>query len=57
MKEKWVINFRVDERLKNGAKEVFDMMSLPMNVAVAMFFRQCLVHEGLPFEIELWGEV
>ena len=53
MKIKSVVNFRVDECLKKSAKEVFDSLGLPMNIVVALFFRQCILHESLPFEAEL----
>lgn len=44
---------RIDEDLKKQAVELFAQLGLDMSSAMNMFLRQCVLHEGLPFNVEL----
>lgn len=44
---------RIDEDLKKQAVELFAQLGLDMSGAMNMFLRQCILHEGLPFNVEL----
>ena len=44
---------RIDEDLKKQAIELFTKLGLDMSSAMNMFLRQCVLHEGLPFNVEL----
>lgn len=44
---------RIDEELKKQAVELFAQLGLDMSSAMNMFLRQCILHEGLPFSVEL----
>lgn len=44
---------RIDAKLKEQAVNLFDSLSLDMSGAVNIFLRQCILHGGLPFNVEL----
>ena len=44
---------RIDEDLKKQAAELFSQLGLDMSSAMNIFLKQCVLHEGLPFNIEL----
>lgn len=44
---------RLDEDLKKQAVELFAQLGLDMSSAMNIFLRQCVLHEGLPFNVEL----
>ena len=44
---------RIDEDLKKQAAELFAQLGLDMQSAMNIFLRQCVLHEGLPFNVEL----
>ncbi len=43
------IQVRIDEKLKQDAKKVFEKMGLDMSSAIKLFFRQTARVQGLPF--------
>ena len=43
----------IDEELKKQAAELFAQLGLDMSSAMNMFLRQCILHQGLPFNVEL----
>lgn len=43
---------RIDKEVKKEANELFDDLGLDMSSAVNIFLRQCIMHDGLPFEVE-----
>lgn len=45
------LNIRVDENVKNQAKELFADLGLDISTAVNMFLRQAIIRNGLPFEV------
>ena len=44
---------RVDTHIKEQAEAVLDRLGLSMSNAVDIFFRQVIIHQGLPFEVKL----
>lgn len=45
------ITLRVDPEDKRRLEQLFDTLGLNMTTAVNMFFKQTLLHNGLPFEV------
>nr|WP_263314563.1 type II toxin-antitoxin system RelB/DinJ family antitoxin [Mammaliicoccus sp. Marseille-Q6498] len=43
----------IDENVKNQANTLFNDLGIDMNTAVNIFLRQCLLSEGLPFNVVL----
>ena len=43
----------IDEDLKKQAAELFSQLGLDMSSAMNIFLKQCVLHEGLPFNVEL----
>ena len=48
-----IINARIDEELKLNAEEIFDGLGLTKSDAITLFFKQCVIHNGLPFDLRL----
>lgn len=44
---------RIDADLKQQATELFANLGLDMSGAVTLFLRQCILHDGIPFKIEM----
>lgn len=44
---------RIDTSIKTEANKLFNELGLDMSSAVNMFLRQCIMHEGLPFKVEV----
>lgn len=44
---------RIDADLKKEVTELFSTFGLDMSSAVTLFLRQCLMHDGLPFKVEV----
>ena len=44
---------RIDAELKQQATELFSNLGLDMSGAVTIFLRQCILHDGLPFKVEM----
>lgn len=42
---------RLDPKIKADANNLFKELGLDMSTAVNIFLRQCLIHEGLPFQV------
>jgi DNA-damage-inducible protein J len=47
------ISARVDESSKKQAKSVLEKLGLSMSGAIELFFRQVVIHQGIPFDIRL----
>lgn len=47
------LNMRIDDKLKREAEALFDELGLNMTTATTLFLRQCLLQQGLPFEVRL----
>ena len=46
------INVRVDSELKKNAENLFDDLGLNMSVAITMFLKSAVSHNGIPFEVK-----
>ena len=44
---------RIDSSLKKEASELFSKLGLDMSSAVNIFLRQCVLREGIPFEVSM----
>ena len=47
------VQARVDENLKINIEHLFEQLGLSMTDALTLFFKQCIIHNGLPFYIRL----
>ena len=45
------VSIRMDTDLKRQAEDLFSALGLNMTVALTMFLRQAVRHQGIPFEI------
>ena len=45
-----VVNVRVDENIKKDIEVLFESLGMNISTAVNMFFRQCLIEQGLPYQ-------
>ena len=46
------INVRVDTELKHSAEALFNDLGLNMSVAITMFLKSAVSHDGIPFEVK-----
>ena len=44
---------RIDSKVKAEANELFSELGIDMSSAVNIFLRQCILHGGLPFKVEV----
>ena len=44
---------RIDSNVKTEANELFKELGIDMSSAVNVFLRQCVLHGGIPFKIEV----
>ena len=44
---------RIDADIKKQANSLFNELGMDMSSAVNIFLRQCILHRGLPFNVEL----
>ena len=51
------INVRVDETVKRNVEDLFENMGLNISTAVNMFFRQCLMEQGLPYQPKIKKQI
>ncbi len=47
------INARIDVESKNQAQEILEKLGLSMSGAIDMFFKQVVLHHGIPFDVKL----
>ena len=45
-----VVNIRVDENVKRDIEKLYNGLGLNISTAVNMFFKQCLMEQGLPYQ-------
>lgn len=45
------ITTRLDEKLKNDAQAVFDKLGLSMSAGIAVYLKQVVKENGIPFEL------
>lgn len=47
------ITIRTDKEIKDRVKNLYAALGMDLTTAVNVFFRQSLLHNGMPFEITL----
>ena len=50
---KTTITIRIDAELKKAAEELFSALGLSLSVAINMFLKSAVNHNGIPFEVRL----
>ena len=46
-----IVQFRVEDELKDIAVEVFEKLGLDLSTALRMFLRKCVMTDGIPFDL------
>lgn len=44
---------RIEPQLKNKAEAILGKLGVPVSNAINMFYRQIVIHRGLPFAVQL----
>jgi DNA-damage-inducible protein J len=44
---------RIEPELKREAEKILDALGIPASNAVTMFYKQIVMHKGLPFEVKI----
>lgn len=47
------VNSRMKVDIKQQAEEILDRLGIPRSVAIDMFYRQIIAHNGIPFSVTL----
>ena len=50
------ISVRIDHATKAAAEDIFNLMGLSATDAIRMFYRQVVMHHGLPFPAKIPNE-
>lgn len=50
------VNSRMEESVKKEAEKILAKLGIPRSVAIDMYYRQIIAHNGIPFEITLENE-
>jgi len=45
-----IVNVRVDESVKRDIEKLYESLGMNISTAVNMFFKQCLIEQGLPYQ-------
>lgn len=51
------IQARIDAQSKEQAKRILNFLGLSMSQAIALYFRQIILRQGIPFDIEIPNEL
>jgi DNA-damage-inducible protein J len=51
-----IIQARVDKETKQKARGILNNLGISMSEAITMFFKQIVLHRGIPFEIKIPNE-
>lgn len=46
------LNVKVDAQLKKDCENIFSAIGVSTSAAITMFFKQCVRHGGIPFELK-----
>lgn len=46
------LNVKVDAGLKKEVENIFSVIGVSTSGAITMFFKQCVRHGGIPFELK-----
>ena len=47
------VNVRINENIKQHAESILEDLGLSRAVAIDLFYRQIILHKGLPFDLKL----
>ena len=47
------VNIRINENIKQHAESILEDLGLSRAVAIDLFYRQIILHNGLPFDLKL----
>ena len=47
------INARIDINIKKQAEDILTRLGLPRSVAIDAFYRQIIIHNGIPFSLTI----
>lgn len=47
------VNSRMKVEIKQQAEEILDRLGIPRSVAIDMYYRQIIAHNGIPFSLTL----
>lgn len=47
------VNSRMQLNIKEKAEEILEQLGIPRSVAIDMFYRQIIAHNGIPFSLTL----
>ncbi|MDO5028916.1 MAG: type II toxin-antitoxin system RelB/DinJ family antitoxin [Bacillota bacterium] len=47
------LNIRMEPEIKKEAEKILSSLGIPPSNAVDMFYRQIILHKGLPFEVKI----
>lgn len=47
------VNARIDQNIKNQAEAILTKIGLPRSVAIDAFYRQIIMHGGIPFALTI----
>ena len=50
------ISARIEPELKHQGETIFSIIGLSTSDAITLFFRQVVMHQGLPFEVKIPNE-
>lgn len=51
------VNVRIQENVKAKAEEILDTMGVSRATAINMFYRQIIMHNGIPFPVTIPSEL
>ena len=51
------VNARIQQDIKANAEAILSKMGIPRSVAIDMFYRQIILHNGIPFPLTIPREV
>ena len=47
------VNVRIDQNIKTQAEAILSRIGLPRSVAIDAFYRQIIIHGGIPFSLTI----
>ncbi len=47
------MQIKINHQVKSDADQLFNSLGMDMSTAINIFLRQCLIHGGLPFNVEI----
>ncbi len=51
------VNLRIEYEVKRQAEDILDRLGIPRAVAIDMFYRQIIAHNGIPFSLTLPNKI